>query len=184
MAAIDTRIPVVTPTETLRFWTMVDLAPGQGPKGECWEWRGLRFPRTQYGRFHSGKRPFRAHRLAYFFCYGDWPDLLICHECDNPPCCRPDHLFAGTSAQNQTDAKNKGRIMAGDRHYLRRDPCRVQGEKHPRARLNAEIVRELRRLYATGSYTYTQLTKTYEHLGISWIGIYLAVRGFSWRHVK
>jgi len=35
--------------------------------------------------------------------------LWVLHRCDNPPCCRPDHLFLGTPADNTADMIAKGR---------------------------------------------------------------------------
>ena len=50
------------------------------------------------------------NRIAWVFEHGSIPDgLLVCHRCDNPPCCNPSHLFVGTYADNVRDMIVKGR---------------------------------------------------------------------------
>lgn len=46
----------------------------------------------------------------YQFYKGPIPNkAFVCHSCDNPKCCNPDHLWAGTPRDNMKDCTNKGR---------------------------------------------------------------------------
>jgi len=60
-----------------------------------------------------------AHRVAYYIANNNIDqNLLVCHSCDNPSCCNPDHLFLGTHKDNAKDSVNKGRHvgMNGKKH--------------------------------------------------------------------
>jgi hypothetical protein len=66
------------------------------------------------GRFLDGRQDTRyAHRLAFELAYGPIPSgLQIQHHCDTPPCVNPDHLYAGTQAQNMRDRTARDRFPA------------------------------------------------------------------------
>lgn len=117
--------PKYTPKQIARFWSHVDTS------GDCWLWTAARSERG-YGRVKIKGRMHQAHRVAYELTIGSIADSMkICHTCDNPPCCRPDHLFEGTSADNSADMVRKGRSAAGDRNPARQHPERMpRGDDH------------------------------------------------------
>jgi HNH endonuclease len=51
----------------------------------------------------------QAHRASWLIHHGTLPELDILHECDTPPCVRPDHLYLGDDYTNQADMMRKGR---------------------------------------------------------------------------
>lgn len=113
-----------------RFWSAIDKSPGQGPNGDCWEWTLGRLE-WGYGRFAVGRGEVKAHRMAYELAVGPVPDgLMVCHHCDNPPCCNPSHLFVGDGFDNMGDMAAKGRSL--------------QGVKHHKAKLSDDDVRAIR----------------------------------------
>jgi hypothetical protein len=90
--------------EIRAFWSKVSK-----PYIGCWEWQGYRH-KSGYGQFsYHGKMEY-THRVAYELSTGIEPlSLYVCHDCDNPACCRPEHLFLGTAKDNAIDSKLKGR---------------------------------------------------------------------------
>ncbi len=80
-----------------------------------------------------------AHRAAWIEANGPIPEgMNVLHHCDNPPCVNVEHLFLGTAADNTQDMIAKGRRVA------------ASGERHSRARLTDDDIREIRRRYAEG----------------------------------
>jgi hypothetical protein len=113
-----------------------------------------------------------AHRAVWEVSNGPiCDDTLICHRCDNPRCVNPDHLFAGTVADNVLDRVTKGRSRS-------RPP---QGEQHPNARITADDVRMIRSLYATGQHSLQALGTVY---GVSNNRIRAIVKRKAWKHIE
>jgi len=85
----------------------------------CWEWQGYRHPKG-YGDMSYRSTNWRVHRLAYFLFKGPIPaGMVICHTCDNRPCCNPDHLFPGTIDTNNKDMAAKGRCKYSEDSWPR-----------------------------------------------------------------
>lgn len=120
--------PEVISSVAVRFWAKVDRRGSD----ECWPWLGAR-DRRGYGRIKAFGRNWVASRIVLAL-KGSIPssEEIVCHHCDNPPCCNPEHLFIGTALLNAQDRAAKGR-----------EPDR-RGEGNGRAKLTADQVREIR----------------------------------------
>lgn len=110
-----------------------------GPNG-CWNWKPVL--RNKYGCFGVGKLREYSHRWAYRAWNGPIPAAMqVCHKCDNPKCCNPEHLFCGTRSDNIQDAKIKGRLSTGPKHS-----ALISGERSGAAKLTWRCVRAIRHL--------------------------------------
>jgi len=97
------------PEELLeRLWEKVDIRG----KNDCWLWTGYTKSHG-YGWVKHNGSGYLAHRVAWSSRSGRMPDFshgeIICHACDTPLCCNPNHLWVGTHADNTRDMMNKGR---------------------------------------------------------------------------
>jgi hypothetical protein len=140
----------------------------------CWIWSGGN--NGSYGVFRVGsttdgsRRQVYAHRISYELHKGKIPaGLFVCHTCDVKLCVNPAHLFLGTNADNIRDHLNKGGSIGRSRH----------GEENPRAVLDVDQVRAIRRRYDCGE-SLTQLGRSY---GVTKQAIYGIVLRKNWKHV-
>jgi HNH endonuclease len=91
------------PRKQKSFWDRVDKS------GNCWLWLdGTN--EDGYGTLRFNGKMEKAHRISWMLTHGPIrKGIKICHDCDNPPCVRPSHLFAGTDQDNAKDRHKKGR---------------------------------------------------------------------------
>jgi hypothetical protein len=147
------------------FWAKVDQSGGLFA---CWPWLGPRHGQG-YGRTWYNGGPVYAHRVAFALANGTSPaGLDICHTCDNPPCCNPAHLWAGTARDNLKDAAAKGRIRGGN----------LPGEAHPLHKLTWAAVRDIRARAASESQH--ALAREYH---VSQVAVHFIVTGKTWREL-
>jgi len=106
-----------------------------GAPDECWEW--TRANNKGYGSIwdNDKNRMEEAHRVSWEIHRGPVPEgVCVLHNCDNPPCVNPNHLFLGTKSDNSKDMYSKGRHNVA---YLK-------GEQHPMSKLTTADVLALR----------------------------------------
>lgn len=142
------------------FWAKVD----RRGENECWPWTAA--TNGRYGKFAvkiKGTRRSKmgyAHRRSWEIENGPIPGgLEICHRCDNPLCCNPKHLFAGSRLENAHDMVAKGRAP-------------IPAHKLSKPALRDEIIAA-----RESGTTYTELENRY---GISRATIWRLVHGKSW----
>jgi hypothetical protein len=129
------------------FWARVDQSDTNG----CWPWTGT-CTTNGYGWTHWGGRGIGAHRLAWLLAGGKAlaPGEYVCHHCDNPPCCRPDHLFAGLPRDNSLDMARKGRARGAR-----------PGAANHRARFTETQITEIRAAYVPYKVSARALAERY-----------------------
>jgi len=75
----------------------------------CWEWTAFKNARG-YATITFANRPWIATRLIQCALVGEfYPQMDVCHECDNRGCVNPAHLWLGSDSANMQDAVRKGR---------------------------------------------------------------------------
>jgi hypothetical protein len=148
-----------------RFWLKVQkdgpVPAHQSQLGPCWIWLAAKDSKG-YGRTGVGKKSKLSTHVSWFLSTNEWPELLVLHKCDNPPCVNPSHLFLGTHADNAQDARVKGRLV-GKRQRL----------------LTPEQVEQLRRI--PGRLKKGQLAALASEFGVSEGCIRASRDGHTWK---
>ena len=142
-------------------------------QGECWGWIGSKdkdgygvFNRRNY--FYPGEQ--RASRISWLIHKGPIANgLMVLHNCDNPECTNPEHLFLGDAMDNNQDMVRKGRAV-----YL-------HGQESPNSKLTEKQVLEIRRRASEeGRGIQRRLAK---ELGVGFKAISKIVNRQRWAHV-
>lgn len=149
-----------------QIWSRVEVRG----ENDCWLWTGAKNS-NGYGQVRTAEGTFYVHRLAFATLNGDPGELDVCHRCDTPLCCNPNHYFLGTQAENMADMARKGRSgRAGN----------GRGDESPNSKVTTEVVREIRRLVEAGEASQYELA---ERFGIKQPTVNCIVKRRTWKHV-
>ncbi len=113
----------------------------------CWDWLAYTNPKG-YGMFGYKSTVLLAHRYIWEQFNGPIPPkMFILHQCDNPTCVNPQHLFLGSHQDNMKDMTVKRR--------------QALGQRNGKATLSDQAVNDIRNIY-TGRYgQITELARIY-----------------------
>lgn len=117
---------------------------------ECidWPWGNTGGIRGGYGFIRRNGRNRLVHVLVGEIVLGPKPDgMEAAHSCGRRVCANPRHLRWATPKENQGDRIEHGTNLMGD--------------QHPGAKLTWYAVHWIRSLYATGDYSYEELSEMF-----------------------
>lgn len=181
----------LTPKQERNFWKKVNKNGPTMPNMDtpCWTWTAYK-TNHGYGMFSccNGKM-ITSHRVSWVISNGQidnddsYHGTCVCHQCDNPACCNPKHLFLGTQGDNARDRENKdrGNHAKGDANGSRKYPERLmRGDSHSSAKLSSTKVIEIRTRYANGGVLCRELAVEF---GVSTGLITHIIQRRCWKHV-
>lgn len=150
---------------TVKLMDRVIQVSAESPSGCI---TGVRPSTCPYPRVNIQGKGVRLSRLVFTLCTGPVPvGMDVLHQCDNPSCYKPSHLFLGTDVDNVRDKLAKGR---GNN---------PRGEMVNTAKLTAEKVITIRGELATGA-SIRSLAKSY---GVSRTAIKYIKTKRNWKHL-
>ena len=94
------------------FWKRVQPANADG----CREWQEQSRHPKGYGLLRFLGKSTRAHCVVWELAHGPVPPgKMVCHTCDNAPCCELTHLYLGDNGTNMRDRSDRGRCVAKEK---------------------------------------------------------------------
>jgi len=141
---------------------------------DCWIWNGWT-DRDGYGKFgfiddNGIRQMYNTHRFSYECYNGQIPEeLLVCHDCDNPPCINPNHLFCGTQNDNIQDKVQKGRSIVN------------VGEDNPMCYHTSNEIQNILDDIVSGKYT--SVNMICNDFDINNQTVHEILRGEAWNHI-
>lgn len=137
----------------------------------CWEWMGATDTKG-YGRMVYRGKIVGTHQYAYIHYVGNRNGLCVCHHCDNPPCCNPDHLFLGTQLENIRDCSKKGRMKNNGKH--------IRGEGNPKAKLSRLDIPIIKSMFIPYKMSCAKIARLY---GVNTSTIQRIIYNKSWVNI-
>lgn len=136
---------------------------------DCKIWEGRITSRGYGAKPTKGKRrDMRAHRAVWIEANGPIPaGMVIRHKCDTPACVNLDHLQIGTQADNVKD------MVERKRH--------IHGERQHSSKLTQSQVVEIRKLYAQGDLTQSQIANRFN---VTQSNVHSIVSRETWKLVQ
>lgn len=163
----EQHMPRVYPRKTLRERLLCRI---KKLDSGCWIYTG-HVLHDGYGQIgtatYNPNKHLRAHRASWIVHFGEIPEgMCVCHKCDTPLCCNPEHLFLGTPLDNNRDRNKKGRN------------ANVCGNRNPMAILHQTQVDMIRSLVEYGGSTYEEIGKVF---GVKVGTVSAIVRNRRWK---
>jgi DNA-binding XRE family transcriptional regulator len=151
--------------------------PGSYDRNGCIIWKGAK---NQFGRsvwWYNGIRV--AARVIYSLHHGvDVPHrnengerIVIAHTCFNLACVHVEHLDLMTHKESLQISRDEGRY----------ENARQVGIQHHRAKLSDGAVKHIRKLYAKGGCTQTEIGELY---GVKQHTVAAIINRLTWSHVE
>jgi len=133
------------------------------PETFCWEWVRC-LSKDGYGQIKIDGKMQKVHRVMYKYIYGDIPPNkpLVLHRCDNPKCCNPMHLYAGTPQNNMDDMAKRNFSTKGENNYhaklTEKQVLEIRASKEP------QVVIAKRLNVAPSNICLIKQRKTWKHI--------------------
>lgn len=151
-----------------KFWNNIDknwqsITPVWTP---CWIWKWWTTHRWYWVVYLENKNK-RVHCLSWEL--HNWlydKKLQVCHKCDTPACCNPEHLFLWTAKENAQDKVRKWRAFSWNHKWEKCAQAKLTEKQVLNIRSDIRSNREIWREYNMdfSSISDIKRRKTWKHI--------------------